>query len=323
MPGYASQIDSLCLGLNPELKSRFAAWLDARCSTAHPQTRSAIYSEVTHFSRYCEQQGRRWLPADRLVIRNYVQAYRYSRSYGAISRCVGYLRDLHQSLQVDLTDPLVDKALKDIAESQKYRAADPIRCDHLRHITNCLRNDSLGLYTKALLWTTYDSQFRASSLLQVKLEQLKVVRPSGIVWLPWPERPVRWEEDGGLLPPSTACHLRDWFRSAGIVEGYLFPVMSDDRATEMRATPAYALRRVQRALAEAGVPSRGVSLESVRRGAVADMQAALVGIPGMMQRAGLRTYRSVKSLLRNFDSLDSGSLELAHLQGRWGEPDEY
>lgn len=314
--------ESLHHGLSSDCAAGLDRWFRTKRSRVSPNTLAAIVCDLVHFAEYCRRQKTNWYPTDKLVLRNFVQNYGHQRSHGAIKRIVFYVRSVNEIIGVGLADLLLDEVMDGLAKEAKRSARTPVRHDALCEISDSLSNDFLGLYTRALLWTIYDSQFRIRSLLQVKLESVKVMRPSGIAWLPIPEKPVRWEDGGGFLPPSTAGHLRDWFAVAGIIEGYLFPLLRQGRATNKSGSPKQALLTVDRILRKAGY-TRKVTFRAIRNGSVADMEEANVGIPRILRRSGFSSYRSVSTMLKRANRLDSGSLELAKCQNRWGIPHGY
>lgn len=315
-------LDDAQNGLRSDILSLIQKWLEKKQKTVTAGTLKSIESDLAHWSRYCQQEQVAWLPTTRGALCRYVRKYQNERSNGAIQRLVVYLRELNRVIGTNLSDVVLDQVLEDLAVREKYSRRQPIRFPELAQLSSCLGAGVLDLYTRALLWALYDTQFRISSLLNVKLEDVKVLRPGGEVWLPPPSNPINWEEDGGFLPPSTACHIRDWFNEVGIVDGYMFPQLRRGQATDERGLPANARRNVLSTLAAAGQPT-SVTFRAIREGAIEDISEADIGIPRIMKRGRFRTYRSVKRILSGSDNLDGSSLTLARLQSRWGSPSGY
>lgn len=297
-------------------------WFERKQESVAASSLRAIQCDFVHFHDFCTEEQKRWLPTSINLLRRYVGRFQGRRSYGAIHRLVLYIREVNRAIGNEIDDPILDLELLELAAAAKQGEKPPIRYEIVREVTKTLGDGVHEAYARALLWVLYDSQFRISSLLNTKLEDLKVMRPSGVVWLPPPEKPVNWEEDGGFLPPSTACHLRDWFAAVGIVGGYLFPVVRNSEATEEKATPAHARQIVETALRSSEV-RESVTFRAVRQGALADMFDAEVGLAKIMKRGGYMSIQSVKRSLRGTDRLDSGSLALAKHQDRWGKPGGY
>ena len=308
--------------LPSDVSSTVHNWLEHKQKKVAAGTLRSIQSDLAHWSRYCRQEQVAWLPTTRATLCRYVRKYQNERSNGAIQRLVVYLREINRVIDTNLSDVVLDQVLEGLAVREKYTRRQPIRFPELSQLSSNLGEGVLSLYSRALLWALYDTQFRISSLLNVKLENVKVLRPGGEVWLPPPSKPINWEEDGGFLPPSTACHIRDWFVEVGIVGGYMFPRLRKGVATAERALPAHARRNVSSTLGATG-QSTSVSFRALREGAIDDITEADIGIPHIMKRGGFRTYRSVKRILSGSDNLDGSSLTLARLQCRWGSPNGY
>jgi integrase len=305
-----------------EVKAGVLRWLDRKSEEVTDKSMKAIQSDLALFYDFCQREEDCWLPTSKATLRRYVKRYEGIRSNGAIQRLVGYVREVNRELGNPIRDPVLDHELRDLAASGKKMRRSLVRIEQIQEISDALGNGVYESYTRALLWVLYDSQFRISRLLDVRLEDLKVLRPSGVVWLPTPDAPVSWEEDGGFLPPSTACHLRDWFGIVGITKGYIFPRVRKGNATELAATPAHA-RRIVTTVLQSVEFSGFVPFGAVRQGAISDLFDAEVGLAKVMKYGGYGCYASVKKARAGSEKLDGSSLALAEHQGRWGEPDGY
>lgn len=308
--------------LNADRAAILNNWLVSKSKTVSPESLRCLHADLIYLFRFCERESYVWMPTPNDTVRQLLRAQIGNCSNGLIQRMFSHIRQANEALDNNPFDAPVLQVLRDLQAGHSQTRFQPVRVDQLRKATVNLGADPMSLYTRAILWAIYDTQFRISSLLNARLETLKVVRPSGQVWVPPPARPVKWEEDGGFIPPSTACYMRDWFRSVGIVEGYLFPSIRHGQVTDEKGTPAQARQIVRKSLDAAGFHER-LPFRSIREGALADMVTADVGIPKILRRNGLKSYVSVKKYFANTLLLDGGSLLLAKHQGRWGEPHGY
>lgn len=322
MVSHYLRMNDVLLALPEPLRKQLLQWFDLKSKDVAQGTIRSIQYDFVHFFQYCKSEQELWLPTSKTTLRRYVQRYNVSRSSGSIQRLVTYLREVNRALGRTIDDPVLDQELRDLSAAGKRVRRQPIRFREVRNLTNLLSDGVRESYTKAILWVLYDSQFRISSLLKTRLEDVKVLRPSGIVWLPPPASPVDWEHDGGFLPPSTACLLRDWFNTVGIVEGYLFPRFRRDQVTTQLATPAHARQIVMSVVRSVG-NNDSISFRAIRQGAIADLFDAEVGMAKIMKHGRYKTISSVRAALKGSENLDGSSLELARHQDRWGEPSGY
>ena len=275
-------------------KRRLAAYLASAGTAVSVHTARAWRADVDLFCAWCARRCRAALPADAATVVAFMDAMARSRSPATVRRYVSSISALHRIL--DERNPAaiasVKRALKRLrrhggdAPGRPVQALTRALCQRLLEAS---ANRLIDARNRALLAVAYDTLLRRSELVALEVDALSVnADGSGTLRLRGADPDAQPPPEAVVLARDTLAHIERWLERAGIREGRLFRSVPKHRQLGESLHPSQ-IPRIYKAMARrAGLAPEtvdGISGHSTRVGALQDMIADGVELPGLL-RAG-------------------------------------
>ncbi|MGI4801228.1 MAG: tyrosine-type recombinase/integrase [Janthinobacterium lividum] len=306
------------------LQVRLATYQDAARGAYARATEKAFQSDSAVFTAWCSGRGTIALPALPDTVAAFIEAMAEQRKPATIRRYVSTISHMHKAAEVQnpCTDHVVRFALRRMAKalSVRQQQAKGINRRLLDRMLDAANSAPRDLRNRALLAVAYDTLARRSELVALQLEDLKVDQDGhGSILIRQSKTDQLGEGSTRYLAPDTVQLAREWVACAGLTDGALFRATRWNGAVGGALTPG-DVGRIFKAMATAAkLPAQAIdeiSGHSTRVGAAQDMEAADIGMAGIMQAGGWKTPTMVGRYTSQQATRKSGAAKLAERQGR-------
>lgn len=274
-------------------------------------TRRIYESHWRDFSLFCSEQGAALLPANPLVVVDYITYLAdLGAKYSTIQVKVAAISHYHRA--ANLTSPAksleVQETMKGIRRTigaaQKGKA--PISLDVLKKLTAVLPDDLRGIRDKAILLVGFAGAFRRSELIGIKYSDIKIARDHIDIFL----GKTKTDQEGqGMIKhipelqnksicPVTA--LRAWLKAAGISDGVVFrPITKGGNAINRFMNPQEVARLVKKYAAVADIDPALLSGHSLRAGFVTEAASRDQPLWKIKQQTGHKSDQVLQRYIRD------------------------
>ena len=274
-------------------KRRLAAYLASAGTAVSVHTARAWRADVGIFCAWCAGDGREALPADAATVVAFMGAMARSRSPATVRRYVSSVSALHRVLREE--NPAASASVKRALKRLRAHRGAPVRSAQALTWALCQRlieasaDRLIDARNRALLAVAYDTLLRRSELVELEVGDLSVnADGSAALRLRGADPDAQPPPEAVVLARDTLGHVERWLERAGIREGRLFRSVPKHRQLGESLHPSQ-IPRIYKAMARrAGLAPEtvdGISGHSTRVGALQDMIADGVELPGLL-RAG-------------------------------------
>lgn len=284
-----------------------------------PNTLRGWRADWRGWTEYCGRVGVATLPATLADLRGYLmERIAAGRKRATLERLLSTLSIVHRL--VELPSPmdsmefkLMWRALRREHLTARQRQAKGLTMADLGTILATLNpEDPRDLRDAALLCTAFETMFRRSELVVLRVEDLSTEADgSGRMFLAHSKTD---QEGAGVLQyltPSTVELLRDWMAKAGITEGPIFRSAAHNRETYDKPLSDRDVARIFKARAlAAGLDAERVSGHSTRVGATQDLMANNYSAAEIMRQG---RWKSERMIIRYSESLNAGRSAMARM----------
>ncbi len=306
--------------------TRLAEYQQAAHGAYATATEEAFRSDSAMFSGWCSSAGLDALPAAPGTVAAFIEAMSETRKPATIRRYVSTISHMHKAAGVPnpCADPVAKFALRRMGKvlTVRQRQAKGINRSLLDRMLGATGTTPRDMRNRALLAVAYDTLARRSELVTLQLGDLQVDEDGhGSVLIRRSKTDQLGEGSARYLAPDTVQLVQEWTAAAALADGPLF------RATRWNGAVGGALSaddvgRIFKAMAAAAkLPPkvvRQISGHSTRVGAAQDMDAADIGMAGIMAAGGWKTPAMVGRYTSQQATRRSGAAKLAEKQGRAG-----
>jgi integrase/recombinase XerD len=271
-------------------------------------TLRAYRTDVETFVSWCEQRGRRPLPASPKLLASFVENEAKSCSVATIKRRLAAISKIHRLMK--LTNPVENEDVKlALRRALRKKSARPRQAlgltRELRDQLIAACDDSLsGKRDRAILGVGYDTLARRSEIVSLCVEDItQTPRGAKII--------IRRAKNDQLglgrvahISPSALGYLEGWLKDAGIVSGPLFRSIKNGTVSGSSLHPHSIGVIIKRAAKTAGLSStkiKQLSGHSMRVGAAQDMMTSGFDILPIMAAGGWKTTNVVSRYIENAD----------------------
>lgn len=284
-----------------------------------PNTLRGWRSDWRGWTQYCARVGVPPLPVTVDQLRDHLnERIAANRKRATLERLLSTLSIVHRlaglpSPTDSMEFKLMWRALRREHLTARQRQAKGLTMADLETILATLNpEEPRDLRDAALLCTAFETMFRRSELVSLRVEDLSIEADgSGRMFLAHSKTD---QEGAGVLQyltPSTVELLRDWLAKAGITEGPIFRSAAHNRQTYEKPLLDRDVARIfkGRALA-AGLDAERVSGHSTRVGATQDLMANNFSAAEIMRQG---RWKSERMIVRYSESLNAGRSAMARM----------
>ncbi|SFV09306.1 site-specific integrase [Alicyclobacillus macrosporangiidus] len=274
-------------------------------------TVKAYKSDWQAFSRWCDEQGARSLPAEPTTVALYLshmadQGYRTSTigrrmiSIGLAHKTKGY------------PSPTATETVKSVWRGIRNtlgvapRAKIPVLVEDLRRMLRYAPDDLLGLRDRALLLIGFAGAFRRSELVALNVEDVQFVREGLIITVRRSKSDQAGEGRkvgipyGSHLETCPVRTLQDWIEAAQLTSGPLFRRVTKNREIGDHALSDKTVARLVKKYCEyIGLDPRKYAGHSLRAGLATSAAMAGVSERAIMAQTGHRSVMMVRRYIRD------------------------
>ena len=279
-----------------------------------PSTIRAYKSNFEKFMEFCDNEGVKALPAERVNVASYIQHLAESKLRSASIRiAVASISAMHRLNEVydPTTHPDVKIEMRRMHRKlgRESQQAEGINSALLRQMINATDDSLMGIRDRALLLTAYDTMCRRSELVSLSMKDLIINHQD--LSLKIKLRRSKTDQDGlGRwlhLSKEAQAAILSWVDVANIVEGKLFRgVIHGQRIADNLS--ASQINRIFKRLARKSKADRSVvkhiSGHSMRVGAAQDLLISGASLPMIMQRGRWSKADTVMRYVENTIGLD-------------------
>jgi len=268
----------------------------------------AYHADVETFVSWCEQRGRRPLPASTKLLASFVENEAKRCSVATIKRRLAAIGKIHRLL--NLENPVAAEDVKlALRRALRKKSARPRQAlgltRELRDQLIAACDDSIaGKRDRAILAIGYDTLARRSEIVYLRVEDItQTPRGSKLI--------IRRAKNDQLglgrvahISPSALIILEDWLKAARIVSGPLFRSIKGGTVSGSSLHPHSIGVIIKRAAKTAGLSSAKIeqlSGHSMRVGAAQDMMTSGLDILPIMAAGGWKTTNVVARYIENAD----------------------
>ena len=257
-------------------------------------TERTIKSDLGIYAGWCEEHGRKALPASAETVADFVDAVAASRSPETVRRYVASIAVAHRAVGCGktLASPPVRLALKRMHRRKGRRQGQaqgltwPLRQRLLDAASDRLIDDC----NRALLAVAYDAMLRRAELASLQVADLMEEMQGDATLL---VRRGKTDGEGRgekvYLARDSVRLVHTWLERSGITRGRLFRSVHKCGTLGERLDPSQVPRIFKVMACRAGLPEalvEGLSGHSARVGAAQDMIAAGIELPAIVSRSG-------------------------------------
>ncbi|MGI4946993.1 MAG: tyrosine-type recombinase/integrase [Janthinobacterium lividum] len=288
-------------------------------------TEEAFRSDSAVFGAWCSAASLDALPAAPSTVAAFIEAMAETRKPATIRRYVSTVSHMHKAAGVTpnpCADPVARFALRRMNKTLtlRQRQAKGINRSLLDRMLGATGAAPRDMRNRALLAVAYDTLARRSELVGLDLEDMQVDDDGhGSLLIRRSKTDQLGEGSARYLAPDTVQLMQEWVAAAGLTNGPLFRATRWNGAVGGRLS-ADDIGRIFKAMAAAAkLPARVVeqiSGHSTRVGAAQDMDAANIGMAGIMSAGGWKSPEMVGRYTSQQATRRSGAAKLAEQQGR-------
>ena len=240
-----------------------------------PNTLRAYRADFSEFIEFCENLGSEPLPADPMLVAEFVQHLAETNKSSTIRRKVATISAIHRYSYFDdpTKHPEVKIAIRKINRKLgiRFSQASPINRDILEKMLDQCGDDLCGTRNRMLLLLAYTTLRRRSELTSLRVEDLTIADDgTGSILLR--QSKTDQTRSGVLLPleKDVMKATTEWLSRSKLISGYLLRGIHGDSINESLDSGQVA--RIFKSLAkQAQINSTSVSGHSTRIGAAQDL----------------------------------------------------
>ena len=308
----------------PALTELLGQFARAARSAFSSNTERAVKSDLGIYDAWCEQRGKRALPAQPETVAAFIDAMAELRAPATVRRYVASIAVAHRAVgrEETLKSPLIRLALQRMhrRKGRRQEQAHGLTWPMRQRMVKAAGDRLIDNRNRALLAVAYDTLLRRAELTSLQVTDL-LVEMGGDATLLVNRSKTDSEGKGEIvwLGPDSLRLVRAWLDRGGVAEGSLFrSVAKGGRAGD--ELPPGQVPRIFKAMArEAGLPEtivKGLSGHSTRVGAAQDMIAAGIEMPAILQAGRWKSSAMVSRYGERLQAQRSGAAQLARLQDR-------
>jgi integrase/recombinase XerD len=268
-----------------------------RCEGAYAENTLRGYrSDLAAFAAWCDQHGRRWLPADASSLADFIDDVAGELTSATVRRRVAAIQFAH--MVADLPSPVgasrVRLALRRAARRGERRPVQSqgLTSAILKEIIAAQPPTLAGLRDVALISVGYDTLCRSCELAAMRVEHLRMALDAWSVVIPRSKADREGEGRLAWLSPSTAERLGEWLNASGVKAGPVFRGLHTGRLGEGALSTSSIRRLIKRAAHRTGIEAScaaALSGHSMRVGAAQDMMLVGFDTTAILQAGGWKT----------------------------------
>jgi integrase len=274
-------------------------------------TRRVYESHWRDFSMFCTEQGAALLPANPLVVVDYITYLAdLGAKYSTIQVKVAAISHYHRA--ANLPSPIksieVQETMKGIRRTigASQKGKSPISLDILKKLLAVLPDNLRGIRDKAILLVGFAGAFRRSELTGIKYSDIKIKPGYAEIFL----GKTKTDQEGqGMIKhipelqnkaicPVTA--LRTWLQAAGISDGVVFrPIGKSGNVINRFMNSQEVARLVKKYAAAAEIDPTLLSGHSLRAGFVTEAASRDQPLWKIKQQTGHRSDQVLQRYIRD------------------------
>ena len=240
-----------------------------------PNTLRAYRADFSEFIEFCENLGSEPLPADPMLIAEFIQHLAETNKSSTIRRKIATISAIHRYsyLEDPTKHPEVKIAIRKINRrlGTRCRQASPINRDILEKMLNQCGDDLRGTRNRMLLLLAYTTLRRRSELISLRIEDLAISNDgAGSILLR--QSKTDQTRSGVLLPldGTVIAVIFEWLSRSKLTYGYLLRGVQGD-STNQSLDPGQVARIFKSLAKQAQINPQSVSGHSTRIGAAQDL----------------------------------------------------
>lgn len=311
-----------------EAKREVAALIDWQrmATTAYSaNTRKAWKADWTIFLEFCRLHGARSLPADPLLVREFVlDRVRAGKKPATINRYLATIARAHQAIgqRSPTESEPVRLAIQEMKVTTSARQRQARAFGHAE-IQEFLKSAGAGLpadRARAILCVAYDTMARRSEIVALDVADISInPDDSGNVLIRRSKTDKAGQGASAYLSRETVRYLKMWLKSAGIQEGAIFRRLRGTKAIGKRLG-AESVSGLYKSVAKwLGWPEKHVkevSGHSIRVGATQDLLSLNIDLASVMQAGRWKSTAMPMRYGEHILAARGGMARAAELQGR-------
>jgi len=256
-----------------------------------PNTIRAYRSDFSEFIDFCTALGAETLPADPIVIAQFVlQLANEGNRSSTIRRKVASISAIHRFSYLDdpTKHPEVKIAIRKINRKlrTRFQQSRPINKDLLTKMLAVCGNDLRGIRNRLLLLLAYTTLRRRSELVSLQIEDIEFIEGETAVLL---LRQSKTDQNRMgirvLIDQETSAAMSTWLEETELESGFLLRGITGSKLND--SLDAGQVSRIFKRLAtRAGIKAGNISGHSTRIGAAQDLLQAGKSIGQIMALVG-------------------------------------
>ena len=308
----------------PDIEQKLGRYVRAARGGFSRNTERAIKSDLGIYAGWCEEHGRKALPASAETVADFVDAVAASRSPATVRRYVASIAVAHRAVGCGktLASPPVRLALKRMhrRKGRRQGQAQGLTWPLRQRLLDAAGDHLIDDRNRALLAVAYDAMLRRAELASLQVADL-MEEMQGDATLLVRRGKTDGEGRGEIvyLARDSVALVRAWLARSGIAGGRLFRSVHKCGTLGERLDPSQVPRIFKEMACRAGLPEalvEGLSGHSARVGAAQDMIAAGIELPAILQAGRWKTATMVNRYGERLLARRSGAAQLARLQRR-------
>ena len=240
-----------------------------------PNTIRAYRADFSKFIEFCENLGSEPLPADPMLIAEFIQHLAETNKSSTIRRKVATISAIHRYsyLEDPTKHPEVKIAIRKINRrlGTRFSQASPINRDILEKMLNQCGDDLRGTRNRMLLLLAYTTLRRRSELISLRIEDL-TCSDDGTGSILLRQSKTDQTRSGVMLSLDVEVikAISKWLARSKLSSGYLLRGIQGDSINES-LDPGQVARIFKSLAKQAQINPRSVSGHSTRIGAAQDL----------------------------------------------------